>query len=104
MQMTIDAIRNKIKSGTYLFSDHAVKRMIKRNVARQEVESVILAGDIIEEYPGDKYSPSCLIYGKTQAGRDLHIQVSCPPSVVVITVYEPDPEEWVNSRTRRQMK
>jgi hypothetical protein len=63
-----------------------------------------LGGEIIEEYHDEKYSPSCLIYGKTEAGRDLHIQVSYPPSVVVITVYEPDPEEWVDSKTRRQMK
>lgn len=64
----------------------------------------MLSGEIIEEYHDDKYSPSCLIYGKTEVGRDLHIQVSYPPSVVVITVYEPDPEEWVDFKTRRQMK
>ena len=78
--------------------------MIKRNVTRQEVEGAMLSGEIIEEYHDDKYSPSCLIYGKTEVGRDLHIQVSYPPSVVVITVYEPDPEEWVDFKTRRQMK
>ena len=75
--------------------------MIKRNVTRQEVEGAILVGEIIEEYPDDKYSPSCLIYGKTKVGRDLHIQVSYPPSVVIVTVYEPDPGEWVDCRTRR---
>lgn len=99
--MTIKRIQNRIRSGKYRFSDHSVKRMIKRKVTRQEVEGAILAGEIIEEYPDDKYSPSCLIYGKTEVGRDLHIQVSYPPSVVVITVYQPDPEEWVDSRTRR---
>ena len=75
--------------------------MIKRNVTRQEVESIILTGEIIEEYPDDKYSPSCLIYGKTENSRDLHAQVSLPPLVVIITVYEPDPEEWVDCKIRR---
>jgi len=102
--MTIKRIQNKIRSGKYRFSDHSVKRTIQRSVTRQELEGAILAGEIIEEYHDDKYSPSCLIYGNTDVGRDLHIQVSCPPSVVVITVYEPDPEEWVDCRTRRQMK
>jgi len=99
--MTLDGIRDKIKTGRYYFSDHAVKRMIKRSISRQEIETVIGEGEIIEEYPDDKYSPSCLIYGKTEAGRILHIQVSLPPVVVVITAYEPDPEEWINGRNRR---
>jgi hypothetical protein len=99
--MTLDGIRNKIKEGRYGFSDHAVKRMIKRSISRQEVETVIGGGEIIEEYSDDKYSPSCLVYGKTEAGRDLHVQVSLPPVVVVITAYEPDPEEWENGRNRR---
>jgi hypothetical protein len=78
-----------------------VKRMIQRSVTRADVEKVILSGEIIEEYPDDKYSASCLIYGKTEAGRDLHVQVTHAPTVVVITVYEPDPKEWVACRTRR---
>ncbi|MEW6615399.1 MAG: DUF4258 domain-containing protein [Thermodesulfobacteriota bacterium] len=99
--MTIKEIQNKITQRKYRFSDHSVKRMIKRNITRQEVESAILTGEILEYYPDDKYSPSCLVYGKTENGRDLHIQISRPPIVVIITVYEPDPEEWVNCKVRR---
>ena len=99
--MIIEDIQNKIKQGKYSFSDHSVKRMIKRNVTRQQVESAILTGEIIEEYPDDKFSPSGLIYGKTENDKDLHVQVSLPPFVVIITVYEPDPEEWVSCKTRR---
>jgi hypothetical protein len=99
--MTIEEICDKIKEGNYRFSDHAVKRMIKKYINRHEVETVIHNGEIIEDYPDDKYSPSCLIYGKTENGRDLHIQVSFPPTVVIITVYEPDQNEWVDCRVRR---
>jgi hypothetical protein len=65
------------------------------------VESTIHTGEIIEKYPDDKYSPSCLIYGKTENGRDLHVQVSLPPLVVIITLYEPDQEEWADCKIRR---
>ena len=99
--MTIKEIQNRIRQRKYRFSGHSVKRMIKRDMTRQEVESAILTGEIIEEYPDDKYSPSCLVYGKTEDGRDLHIQVSLPPIVVIITVYEPDPEEWGDCKVRR---
>lgn len=42
-----------------------------------------------------------LSIGKTRNGRDLHVQASLPPSVVIITAYEPDPSEWVDYRIRR---
>jgi hypothetical protein len=99
--MTIKGIRDRIKRGQYRFSDHSVKQMIKRKVNRQEIEAVILTGQIIEEYPDDKYTPSCLVYGKTKQGRDLHVQVSFPPTVVIITAYDPDPKEWVDCKVRR---
>ena len=67
--MVLDDIQRKIRSGAYTFSDHAVKRMIKRGILRREVEETVFQGEIIEEYPDDKYSPSCLIYGKTEDGR-----------------------------------
>jgi hypothetical protein len=75
--------------------------MIQRNMIRREVEDAILAGEIIERYLDDKYSPSCLVSGKTEAGKDLHIQVSFPPHIVIITVCEPDPKEWIDCKIRR---
>jgi hypothetical protein len=38
--------------------------MIKKSIARHEVEEALLDGEIIEEYPDDKHAPSCLIYGR----------------------------------------
>ncbi len=99
--MSLKSIRDKIQAGEYRFSEHAVKRMIKRSIGRFEVEEAIISGEVIEEYPEDKYSSSCLVYGKTKKGRNLHIQVSLPPKVVVITAYEPEPSEWVDCRIRR---
>ncbi len=99
--MQIKFIQDKIRKGEYRFSDHSVKNMIERSINRYEVENAILTGEIIEDYPEDKYSPSCLIYGRTRKERDLHIQISFPPSVVIITTYEPDPVEWIDCKIRR---
>jgi hypothetical protein len=99
--MELDEIRTEIGTRNYRFSDHAVKRMIKRSIDRIEIEETILVGEIIEEYPDDKYSPSSLIYGMSKAGRHLHVQLSLPPAVVVITAYDPDPSEWIDYRVRR---
>jgi len=99
--MELDEIRAEISVGNYRFSDHAVKRMIRRSIDRIEVEEAILIGEIIEEYPDDKYSPSCLIYGVSKAGRHLHVQLSLPPAVTIITAYGPDGSEWIDYRVRR---
>ncbi len=102
--MEIEEIRVKISIGEYRFSDHAVKRMIERTIDRTEIEEAVLSGEVIEKYPDDKYSPSCLIYGRSKAGRHLHVQLSLPPTVVVITAYDPDETEWIDYRVRRTKK
>jgi len=99
--MKLDEIRAEISAGNYRFSDHAVKRMIRRSIERIEVEETILIGEIIEEYPDDKYSPSCLVYGVSKAGMHLHVHISLPPAVTVITAYEPNASEWIDYRVRR---
>jgi hypothetical protein len=100
-QMNIKGIQEKIKKCEYLISDHAIKRIIKRSIVRNEIEEAVGKGEIIEEYPSDKYCPSCLIYGRTHDGRDLHVQVSFPPIVTIITVYEPNQAEWIDCKKRR---
>ncbi len=99
--MIIKPIQDKILKREYRFSDHATKQMIKRSIISSEIEEAVISGEIIEEYPDDKYSPSCLIYGKTTIGRNLHVQLSLPPSIVIITTYVPNPEEWIDCKIRR---
>ncbi len=86
-------IQQCVRKGQLWFTNHAVKRMLERAISDDEVREVILNGEIIEDYPQDKYGPSCLIYGKTRAMRPLHVQCSAPPRVRVITVYPPNPVE-----------
>ncbi len=75
--------------------------MIKRSITRLEIEETVINGEIIEEYPDDKYSPSCLIYGRTKTERDLYVQLSFPPSIIIITAYDPDQETWIDCKIRR---
>jgi hypothetical protein len=99
----IEEIRTKIQVGQFEFSKHAVDQSILRQISVQELREAIANGEIIEDYPEDKYGPSCLILGFTQAGRPLHVQCSYPtrPLVKIITLYEPDPSQWIDFRVRR---
>jgi hypothetical protein len=60
--------------------------------------------EIIEEYPDDKYGPSCLILAFTRDARPLHLHCSYPsrPLIKIITLYEPDPDLWVDFRVRKK--
>jgi len=99
--MDILGIQSAVRDGKIFFTDHAVRQMAKRNIDDVEISEAILSGEIIEEYPEDKYSPSCLVYGKTLKERHLHIVCSLPPRVRIVTVYEPDPAEWIEHRRRK---
>ncbi len=99
----IEEIRAKVQAGEFEFSKHAVDQSILRRISVQELREAIASGEIIEDYPEDKYGPSCLVLGFTQAGRPLHIHCSYPsrPLVKIITLYEPDPDKWVDFKVRR---
>lgn len=93
-------IRCKIADGQYYYTKHAILQSIKRKINKDEVIETIEHGEIIEHYPDDKYGPSCLIYGKTDTGRPLHVVCSIG-EVWIITVYEPALEQWGDFRKRR---
>jgi len=97
-------IHKKVIHNQFEFSRHAVDQSIIRNISVQEVKQAINAkAKIIEDYPNDKYGSSCLIFGHTRRNRPLHIQCSYPsrPVLKIITLYEPDPEKWINFEKRR---
>ena len=99
----LKAIQQAIATGDYQYTSHAVERTTERRISRIEIEKTIATGKILEEYPDDKYGPSCLVYGKTNAGRPLHVLVSSPPSAVkIISAYEPDPDEWEEYQVRKE--
>jgi len=99
----IEEIRNKIVQNQFEFSQHALNQSIVRHIGVQELREAMANGQIIEDYPDDKYGPSCLILGFTVAARPLHVQCSYPsrPLVKIITLYEPNPELWINFKVRR---
>lgn len=103
--MTIlEDIHQKIRNGQFEFSQHATDQSIIRHIGMQEICEAIENSEVLEDYPNNKYGPSCLILGFTQSNRPLHIQCSYPsrPLIKIITLYEPDPLRWIDFKTRRK--
>lgn len=99
----IDELREKVELDRFELSKHAVDQSIIRSISMQELREAVADGEVIEDYPDDKYGSSCLIFGTTAAGRPLHIQCSYPSRslVKIITLYEPKPDRWIDFSSRR---
>ncbi len=101
----LSSLRTQLAAGKFEFTQHALKRVVERDIGNAEIREAGKRAVIIEDYPADKYGPSCLLLGFSLANRPLHIQVARQAgqtNLKIITLYEPDPAEWVNYVVRRK--
>ena len=58
-----------------LFLPHAVRQMSRpeRMISPEEVENVVVNGELIEDYPQDPRGHSCLMLGFGDAGRAVQV-------------------------------
>ena len=90
--------------GPLVFRVHAIKRMFQRRISKDDVRYVLENGETIEAYPHDTPYPSRLVLGWREA-RPLHVvaaENAEAGETIVITAYEPDPEEWEPGFKRRK--
>ena len=90
----------------FRFTRHAVLRMAERGLSVEKVESIVLSGKVITRYEDDKPFPSLLVLGfdSDNPWRVVYSVEDARQSVVVhvITVYQPDPQEWSADFTKRK--
>jgi hypothetical protein len=84
---------------------HALKKLLERNIKRDEVFVALENCEIVESYLHDKPLPSFLLLGYHEQ-KALHVVAAVDEVeeiLWVITVYEPSPEEWEKDlKTRRK--
>ena len=103
--MDILWVKEQVEKGNYQLKLHAMERASIRGIDPLEIKEALLNGEIIEDYPKDKRGHSCLVYGKSQVGKDIHVLCGTAYDILwIITVYEPDTSEWINLKTRRVAK
>ncbi|MBP2071604.1 MAG: hypothetical protein PWQ59_1546 [Thermoanaerobacterium sp.] len=96
----IKMIKKLILKGQWLLSEHALDKLLERNLRIVDVLTSILNGEILEDYPDDPRGHSCLILGKKD---DRYVHTVCGfqnKSLVIITSYIPEPPRWIDERTR----
>jgi hypothetical protein len=87
-----------------IYRFHATLRMFERKISETDVANVLKSGTTIENYPDDEPYPSFLKLGFS-GNRPIHVVVAnnfTEQTLVVITVYEPDPLKWELGFTKRK--
>lgn len=102
--MSIEDLIRAISSGNVAITRYADQERQEDGLSFDEVYFATIHGEIIEEYPTDSPYPSCLVYGGTFGGDPVHSVWAYNEdngAAVLITVYRPDPDRWIDYRHRR---
>lgn len=104
-ELYIAQIINSIKNAHVRISDHADEEMQNDFFTLDDIFSFVINGEIIENYPGDKPFPSCLIFGMSLQNEPIHSVWGFNNKnawAVLITAYRPDSNLWQNFRVRKK--
>lgn len=103
--MSITEIVEAIRNNRVRITEHAYEEAQIDTLSFEEIFFSLFQGEIIEDYPTDKPYPSCLILGRNFLGEPIHSVWAYNEEnlwVVLITVYRPDTDKWIDWRKRRK--
>lgn len=101
--MDFKEIQNLIRKKEYLFSEHADEERLKDQLTVEDVERVILSGEVIEERLADDRGESRLISGKSKKGKIVHTVIGLRlEKPVIVTVYIPSEDLWTHGTIRKR--
>jgi hypothetical protein len=84
-------------------SHHARIRMFERNISTDKMLEIVAQGEIIEEYLDNEPCPAVLILGFIN-DTAYHVVVAfCQDNLVIVTVYLPEKDKWVDFRWRKEI-
>lgn len=95
-------IAEAIRTSRIRITDHADEEAAADRISLDQALTSFASGEIIEQYPDDKPYPSCLIYSESDGPLHSVWAYNRDTSwAVLITVYRPDPQRWIDWRVRR---
>lgn len=103
--MNLEDIIRAVREGRFVVTDHADEEARNDRLTLDEILASVNAGEVIEEYPRDHPYPSCPVFGFNPRGEPIHsvwAYNELTGFAVLITVYRPDPERWVDWKVRRK--
>lgn len=101
----IEQIKTCILTRKYRLTFHAEVEREADKIFISEIKEAFSSDKciVIEDYPDDKRGHSSLVLGFTKEGLPIHMVCAIHEDIlVIITLYRPDPELWVDLRIRKE--
>lgn len=102
--MDINDIIEAIEDNRIRISDHADEEAEDDGLEFEAIFYSVFGGEVIEDYPAARPCPKCLVFGLTPSDEPVHSVWGYDQGkqlAILITVYRPDPDRWIDWRTRR---
>ncbi len=97
-------IRQKVSNRQYRLTMHSEREREADKITIREIEEALLSTrcQIVEIYLDDPRGASCLVLGFTEQNLSIHLVcgVSLVEILVIITVYRPNPDLWIDWAVR----
>lgn len=103
--MNIIKITRMVKAGNYRLTKHALISSRIRKISIEDIEKILISGEIIERHLDDFEYECYLICGKRFNGDSIHISCKMVDEYLQInTVYFPYDEFWEADGKRRRKR
>jgi hypothetical protein len=101
--MNIDILKQKLRNNQFRLSQHAEVEKQHDKITYREIDEAFGKIELIEDYPNDPRGHSCLLLGFSLEGEPLHFVCGDldKERILLITMYRPKLEEWIDFRKRR---
>jgi len=102
--MKLEDLRELYEKDLVFLTQHVIERCKQRDIRPKHIRFAVSTGEIIEAYPDDFPTPSCLILGFPSIGVPLHVVIaSNGESAKIVTAYYPDNDKWESDmKTRKE--
>ncbi|MSQ28418.1 MAG: DUF4258 domain-containing protein [Dehalococcoidia bacterium] len=77
-------VARAVAAGRYRYTYHGAQQRIARRIQRDDVETALANGAVIEDYPDHRFGPACLVLGRAASGEPLHVVCSLREIVDII--------------------
>jgi hypothetical protein len=101
VESIIETIKSKVRARKFKYTLHARNEALNDGINIQKTIEIFDKAEMIEDYPDDPRGHSCLILGWLDK-KPVHLVCGISgDDIILITIYMPDPERWIDHKIRR---
>lgn len=102
MTEIIDHIKQRVRARKFKYTLHARNEALNDKINISKTVEIIECAELIEDYPDDPRGHSCLLLG-WMGITPVHVVCGVgPEEIIIITVYIPDSDKWIDYRERKK--